>query len=114
MTMNNKAHIDQLIEEALSSVDDVSRAEPKPYLLTRINARLSRQTETAWERAGRFIARPVVVIAGLFIIIAVNVSVAAFNNNSNTSVAANDQATVTTDEFSTTVARLYENDNIEP
>ena len=50
--MNKKEQINKLIEEALNSVDNISRAEAKPYLLTRINARMRKGTESAWEKAG--------------------------------------------------------------
>ena len=113
--MDNKENIEKLIDEALSSADGAGRAIPKPFLLTRINARLNRATESNWERAGRFIARPVVVIAGLCLIIAVNVLVISTNRSTaddTTSVA--DQQSTTADEFSTTVTTLYEIENTEP
>ena len=113
--MNNKENIEKLIDEALSSVDGAGRATPRPFLLTRINARLSKTNENSWERAGRFIARPVVVIAGLCLIIAVNALVVSTNRSTadDTSNIA-DQQSSTADEFSTTVATLYEIENTEP
>ena len=63
--MNKEERINKLIEEALNSVDDIRRAEPKPFLLTRINARMNRVVESVWEKAGWFIARPVVAFTGL-------------------------------------------------
>ena len=48
--MNKNENINKLIEEALNSVDDVKRAAPKPFLLTRINARMRKETESAWEK----------------------------------------------------------------
>ena len=42
--MNKQEHINKLVEEALGSVDNISRAEAKPYLLTRIRARMDRAT----------------------------------------------------------------------
>ena len=113
--MNNKENIEKLIDEALNSVEGAGRAIPKPFLLTRINARLNRATESNWERAGRFIARPVVVIAGLCLIITVNALVVSTNRSTvddSTSVA--EQQSTSPDEFSTTVARLYDIENIEP
>jgi hypothetical protein len=114
--MNNKEHIDKMVEEALNSVEGAGRAAPKPFLLTRINARLNATTETAWERAGRFIARPAIVIAGLCMVIGINALVVAYNNNStaaDTTMATNQQA-VASDEFSTNIAKLYDIENTEP
>lgn len=111
--MNDNEYINKMTGEALQSVDDAKRAAPKPYLLTRINARLSNRTETAWERAGRFIARPAVVIAGLCMIIGINVSIIVLNNAPASSNAiAEPQATP--DEFSTNIATLYDIENTEP
>ncbi len=39
--MNKQDKINKLIEEALNSVDDAQRAEPRPFLLTRIHARMN-------------------------------------------------------------------------
>ena len=97
----------------MNSLDGADRATPRPFLLTRINARLNKETEGSWERAGRFIARPVVVIAGLCLIIAVNALVISTNRSAavdTTNVA--DQQSSTADEFSTTVACLYAEDKI--
>ena len=108
--MNNKEQIDKMTNEALNSVDGAKRATAKPYLLTRINARLSKTQESAWEHAGRFIARPAVVIAGLCMVIGINI-LAITTNNATTSnnTAAEQQATP--DEFSNTVATLYDIEN---
>ena len=97
--MNNKENIEKMIGDALNSVDGAGRAEPRPFLLTRINARLDRTTETAWERAGRFIARPVVVIAGLCLVIGINAAVVAYNNSTATDATmASNQQSIASDE----------------
>jgi hypothetical protein len=112
--MDNKKHIDKLAEEALSSIDAAERAMPKPYLLTRIKARMDRKNETALEKSGSLVLRPVFVIAGLCLVIGINALVIAFNNNTTEdSYAVNEQAT-SADEFSTTIATLYDNENNEP
>jgi hypothetical protein len=112
--MNNKEQIEKMVEEALNSVDGIDRAIPRPFLMTRINARISAQ-DSAWERAGGFIARPAVVIAGLCLVIGINAIVVAFNDSSavDNSTAVNQQAFVS-DEFSTNTARLYDIENPEP
>lgn len=113
--MNNKEHIEKMVEDALNSVDGAGRAEPKPFLLTRINARLNSTRETAWERASRFIARPAVVIAGLCMVIGINALVVAYNNSTGTDTAmANNQQYAASDEFSTNTAKLYDIENTEP
>jgi len=113
--MNKKEDIDKLINEALGSVDNVNRAEPKPYLLTRIHARMNRSTESVWEKAGWFIARPAVAFTGLCMLILINLTVVVFNNRSEASVASAEQAAQTqSDEFSYTVATIYDIENNQP
>ena len=112
--MNNTEQINKLIEYALNSADDVRRAEPKPFLLTRINARMNRQAETAWEKAGWFIGRPAVAFTGLCMILLINVMVIMFNNSSGSTVLTESVAQNPADEFSYTVATIYDTENAQP
>lgn len=112
--MNTNEHINKLIEEALGSVDGVERATPKPFLLTRINARMSRVTESAWEKAGRFVGRPAVAFTGLCMVLLVNAIVIVSNKPSTPAIATEQVAQNTTDEFSYTVATIYDTDNTQP
>ena len=112
--MNKKEQINKLIEEALDSVDDIGRAEPKPYLLTRIQAKMSRETESFWEKAGWFIGRPAVAFTGLCMIILINTMVIMFNKPSDPDTVADQPAQTQVDEFSYTVATIYDNENTQP
>ena len=112
--MNKKEHIDKLIEEALNSVDSINRAEAKPYLLTRINARMNKETGSAWERAGWFIGRPAVAFTGLCMLLLINVMVVVPNNPSDTASVAEQSFQTQSDEFSYTVATIYDNENTQP
>lgn len=109
--MNKQEHIDKMTDEALNSVDEANRATPRPYLFTRLSARMERRTESAWENAGRFIARPAVVIAGLCMVIAINALIIVFNNNTTSSNNTVAEQQATPDEFSNTVATLYDIEN---
>lgn len=72
MTENDK-NIENQIEEALKSFDNIQRASPNPYLLTRINARLNGRN--IWEKTAFFISRPSVMALGLSLIITINLTV---------------------------------------
>ena len=109
-----KEHIDKMTDEALESVEGAKRATPRPYLFTRLVARIEKGKESAWENAGRFIARPVVVVAGLCAIIAVNALVIAFNNSTPAAATSVAEQTAMQDEFSTSIASLYDIENTEP
>ncbi len=108
--MNDNNNIDKNIDGALNSFDGANRATPKPFLFTRLTARMNKEENSAWEKMVRFIARPTVAVAGLCLIIGIN-AVVIFNNTSKTVVA--DQAYNNTDEFSTTTATLYNFENTE-
>ena len=112
--MSKNEQINKLIEETLNSLDNVTRAEAKPYLLTRINARLSKVTESAWERAGRLIARPAVAFTGLCMVLLINVMVVMFNKSSSPATATEQAVQAPADEFSYTVATIYDNENTQP
>ena len=109
-----KDQIVKMTDEALESVDEIIRATPRPYLFTRLMARMENRKESAWENAGRFIARPVVVVAGLCAIIAVNALVIAFNNSTPAATNTVAEQSATQDEFSASIASLYDIENTEP
>ena len=106
--------VEKVIEETLKCLDGIGRAEPKPFLITRINARLNKHKTSVWEMATQFFVRPSVVIAGLGILIGINALVVGVNKLQTPATAVADQLASTSDEFSTTTATLYEIDNIEP
>ena len=112
--MNRQKNINKLIEESLNSMDDVKRAEPKPFLFTRINARMNKGRESVWEKAGWFITRPAVALAVVCLVLIINAT-AIFYNKAETQVATTDVAVQNTaDEFSYTVAGIYETENTQP
>ena len=112
--MNKEEHINKQVEEALNSVNDVTRAVAKPYLLTRIHARMNKEKESFWEKAGWFIGRPAVAFTGLFMVILFN-AVVIMSNKSTDSVNTSEQTAQTqTDEFSYTVATIYDTENTQP
>src|SRR5262245_45431326 len=70
MTQNEK--IQQEIEKTLQSLDGVQRAESNPFLFTRIKARMSKQRSGGWERTFSFVSRPVVALAVVVLVMAIN------------------------------------------
>lgn len=112
--MKNGKNRDHLVEAALNSFDGARQAEAKPFLLSRINARMNRTAESAWEKAGWFIGRPAVAFLGLCLIILINALVVVFNKQSNTGTATDQVVQSTTDEFSYTVATIYDFENAQP
>ena len=112
--MNKEKSINKALEEAMDSLDGINRAEARPFLLTRINARMNRSAESAWEKAGWFIGRPAVAISGLCLVLLINAAVVMMNRQDEPAVATEQVSQTPADEFSYTVATIYDNENIQP
>ncbi len=69
--MNRKAHIDRSVEETLASLDGIRRAEPAPFLHTRLLARMQ-AGETPFDRFLGVISRPSFAIATAVIFLLLN------------------------------------------
>ena len=73
--MKHEDNIEKRVEETLNSLDGIKRATPQPWLFSRVKARLSREEaeeKTFWGAWASFLSRPVVVIAGLCLILLFN------------------------------------------
>lgn len=109
--MNKDEQISKRIDAAFESVENISRAEARPYLFTRISARMNRETQTGWEKLGLYISKPAVAFIGLCLLILINAMVFVFNQSS-TSIATTDQVAQSSgDEFSFTVSTIYDFEN---
>ncbi len=87
------------IGDIFNSVNGLQRATPRPYLLTRINARLNNPIKNIWENMATFISRPSVVIAGICLFLLVNISVLVYKNSTSTIPAAERSYTTIADEY---------------
>lgn len=59
-------------EEILSSLDGIQRAEPNPFLYTRLQAKLLKKQDNPFLTAFAFITRPAVVMAMVMFLLLVN------------------------------------------
>ncbi|MBC7889947.1 MAG: hypothetical protein H7Z13_18885 [Ferruginibacter sp.] len=112
--MNKKEKINELINEAINSVDNIQRANPMPFLLTRVNARLNKKEKNVWEKAGWLIGRPAYAIPGLAMLILINVMVVVSNRTDPFTATTEQPTQYPTDEFSYTVSTIYDIENPEP
>jgi hypothetical protein len=114
--MENNEHINRLTEEAMNSLDGAGRATPRPYLLTRLNARMQNQhaKESSWDNALRFISRPSIALAGLCLVIGINAMVVSYNYPGKTTAVQDDQYASVDEYSSSSVAVLKDIENIEP
>lgn len=106
--MNRNEQIDKLTNDAIGSIDTISRATPKPYLITRINERLNRSRLDIWEKAGWFIGRPAVAFTGLALLIVINIVAISYIGKTDAVNVIVEQAL--SDEFTITIATIYDNE----
>ena len=105
-------NINNRVDAALNSLDDVKRATAKPYVLTRMNAKTQNSNSSIWDNALQFISKPMVALVCMLIIIAFNVLV--ISRNYNTSNTINEEQAVTVDEYNANITALNYTENIEP
>ena len=79
--MKQDPNIQKKVEEALSSLDGIQRAQPGPYFVTRLTARLQNDKRNVWENFGTFMSQPLVALATILVIVLLN-SMAFFKNDS--------------------------------
>ncbi len=106
--------MDKKIETALQSLEGVQRAKPRPFLMTRINARMQKESLSAWDRAGELLAQPRWILTGLCLVLAINAGLVLFNSKSNDAAVATMEQTNTEEDYSSAVATLYDIENNEP
>lgn len=107
----------QQIDEIMDSLDGIQRAEPAPFFYTRVIGRLQKQEKTIWEKAGSFLARPVVVFAGLCLILMTNaiILISSPDNSSNSSIANEPIEQLSTDnEFLYAASSGFDYENLDP
>ena len=110
--MNKRDEINKLIEETLNSADHIERASPKPFLLTRIQARLNKSKANIWEKMTWLVGRPVFAIPALVIVLCVNVLVIVSNRPEP--FVTEHLIPVGADEFTSSVSTIYDIENSEP
>lgn len=110
--MNNQERIDNLVNEALQSLDGIKQVTGKPYLLTRIHAKMQASSSSTWDAVLAFISKPAVAIACITMIIAINAMVLTDNRNEiNTNT---EDSYAIADEYNTGTIAINEIENIEP
>jgi hypothetical protein len=109
-----KSSFEKLVEDTINSFDGAKRATAKPFLLTRIFARIQNQpgSQNIWVRAGTFLSTPRVALAVLLLIISLNAAIILQRLNTDNSMVQN--TTVSKDEFAINVISIYDIENQEP
>src|SRR5882757_3608935 len=107
--------IEKLIDDTMQSMDGAKRAEPKPFLLTRVMASINNRSSISniWTKAAAFISKPGIAIAGLLLVMFLNVAIFFFSKNSNDTAGMIQNNSIVKDEFATNAVTIYDPENSE-
>lgn len=116
--MTQKNNMEKRIDEALSSLDGIQRATPRPFFYTRLMAKIEQNEKGAWENVSSFITRPVMLFATVCIVLLLNVAVLYKNHVSSAKITAAEQLEqVPNDAYdvasntNTTIYNIWSQDN---
>ena len=110
--MNDKKRIQEKVDKTLESLDGIQRAAAKPYLFTRIEARLEKEEKSFWSRALTFISRPSVAVPAIVLTILINTAI-FFEFKSEKVQTPQDEEQVFASEYNLSDNTIYES-TIEP
>jgi len=74
--MNKQPDIQKRVDEAMSSLDNITPAGPNPFFFTRLEARMNRNERNVWEQLSRVITRPAFAALTLSLVLIMNAYVA--------------------------------------
>ena len=112
--MKEHRKIEQQVNEAMDSLDGMSRAKSNPFLFTRVEAKLRHSGRSTWDIVTSYISRPVVALAMLCMVIFSNAVVMYWQSGPEESVTSSDQPIALTEEYNMNVSAFYDDENPEP
>lgn len=107
--------INKKIDAVMQSADKIERAEPRPFLFARIEARMQSE-KNIWSKIASFVARPVIAFGCICFVLIINAMVILFANNATgKALTQNGPDLAAADEYSQVSATsLYEFENVKP
>ena len=111
--MKNKLSINNKIDAALSSVENIQQVPPPSFFYTRLMGKISSSKLPLLEKFSTFLLQPAITFAAVCFIIIVNAFV-LFYSNSNNIAAANQTEVTSADEYSDVATSFYDLENIKP
>lgn len=112
--MKEHRKIEQQVNEAMDSLDGMSRAKANPFLFTRVEARLRpNNPKNAWETILSYVSRPAVALAMLCMVVLSNGVVMFWQSGPPEPAITADQPVPLTDEYNMNVLAFYDDENPE-
>lgn len=107
LEMLNKNDIEKLVNETLDSLDGIQKAEPRPFLFTRIMARMNQKEETIWEKTASLVSKPIIAFATVVLFIAFNAFV-LLSVSGNSASEVQEQVLVADSDYGLSVSSMYD------
>jgi hypothetical protein len=105
--------IHKKIDEVMHSMDGIDRASPRPFLFTRLEARMQNE-KNIWVKLSSFVARPVIAFACICFVLIINAMVIFLINSPGNSLPQQGNELAAADEYSQVSSTLYEFENTRP
>ena len=110
--MKPKQDIDSRIEASMESLDSLQKAQAPDWFYAGVRARLERESHSAWTMLGSFLSRPVVALAGLCLVLAVNVFLVVQHPKPSSGSIAGQNETVIESESIIASSSSFEYENL--
>ena len=104
---------DKKIDAVMHSLDGVEKASPRPFLFTRLEARMQNE-RSAWYKLSSFVARPIIAFACICLVLIINASVILLSDIKSKVGTQTGQELATADEYSQVSSTIYEFENVKP
>ena len=105
--------LNKKVDEVMQSMDGIRRAAPRPFLFTRLEARMQNE-RNIWNKLTSFVARPVVAFACICLVLIINAMVILLSDTSGNSLTQQGSELATADEYSQVSYNLYDFENSKP
>ena|ERR1017187_893595 len=105
--------LNKKIDDVMQCIDGITRATPRPFLFTRLEARMQNE-RNIWSKLSSFVARPVVAFGCICFVFIINAMVILLSNNSGNSLTQQGSELATADEYSQVSYNLYDFENSKP
>lgn len=105
--------INRKIEDTLNSLEGIKKASASSFFFTRLEARMQKK-KNVWDEVSSFVSRPVIVFAGILLILLINATVIFTSSTLNTTSEKQNNELATVDEYSQVSSSFYEFVNTKP
>ena len=105
--MRNKADIQKLVDDTLESLEGMQKAEPRPFLFTRVMARMNKEENSAWEKLASLISRPAIAFATVILFLVINAFV-IYSVSGNSMQDTQENSVMAGNDYGLSVSSLYD------